>query len=621
MKEFAGRNINQEVFNQRLRNDVNTYEEVTGKKATKLDVELRKREIMLDMLDLTAEERAEIEQMARSNIFTDDRGGFIAHLAYNIGKLSNQNAFFKTTVKPFVPFTKIVGNVTEYMLDYTPFYGFMRAHGLGVTGLYQKVTKVDMLTSQMGEKGSRAFYEQMGRAWLGTLSFVSLAALGLGTDDEDWFQITGGYSEEGYIKGGRENVTPPYTMRLGKFMLPYKNIPALAIPLALIGNVNDRLNAGMSTDEVMERFNVALLAFVDTVTMTKDMSIVQGVGSLMKMVSDALSTDPNRLGSILNESAKRYLGFAAKPLPQNINAIKQIEKFFDPTSYSRKDMKEILAYSAGVEHFVNNPSIDQLGDVVETYPGETLVPYTHWFGLKGGDKRWQFLAKYNAIPSKIQNSQVSIETVDGEVPIEKRRMDSDEFYQYTKLVGEKFSDALLEYMEETNISDRNKERIFDRQQDKEFTGVQYDVDNLRSKAKSDAFTELFRWGVAKKEQPKLYEEAKKYDVLKPYQTSKSIDVGINGKLRKYTLDKDELYKFNTLSTLKYLELFNNLSKVEKDEYKKKNYTNKYGVELNVLDEVTDKLWEVSKKIIASDKYGYVNVEKYKEWESQQKDKK
>ena len=115
---------------------------------------------MLDMLDLTAEERSEIDELARANIFTDDRGGAIAHLAYNIGKLSNSNAFFKTTVKPFVPFTKIVGNVTEYMLDYTPFYGMMRAHGYSGTGLYKKfVDKNIGTTAQMGDKGTRAYYE------------------------------------------------------------------------------------------------------------------------------------------------------------------------------------------------------------------------------------------------------------------------------------------------------------------------------------------------------------------------------------------------------------------------------------------------------------------------------
>ncbi|MCK5019139.1 MAG: hypothetical protein KAS32_18910, partial [Candidatus Peribacteraceae bacterium] len=178
----TGKNIDREILQTTLENDIATYEEVTGKAVTKLDREIRKREIMLDMLELSPEERAEIEQIARSNIFTDDRGGLIAHVAYGIGRLANTNPVTKVVIKPFVPFTKIVGNVTEYMLDHIPLYGQARAHGLGFTSLYKRAVKGDMLTSQMGEKGSKAYYEQMGRAWLGTVSFLTAMMFGLGSD-------------------------------------------------------------------------------------------------------------------------------------------------------------------------------------------------------------------------------------------------------------------------------------------------------------------------------------------------------------------------------------------------------------------------------------------------------
>jgi len=612
--EVTGRNIDQEVLSNQLENDIALYEELTGKKVTKVDRDVRTREIMLDMLDVTPEERQEIEQLARANIFTDDRGGLIAHIAYGIGTLANTNPVTQAVIKPFVPFTKIVGNVTEYMLDHVPVYGQLRAHGLSPTSIYKKITNADISTAQMGDKGSRAYYEQMGRAWLGTVAFSIAMAIGLGSDEDDFIQITGGRSKEGWKKAGRQEVTPNYTLRIGDVELPYLNIPSLAIPLGLIGNVNDALQLGMQEGDLKDRLTVSLLLSggYDTITMTKDMSIVQGISALTKLLTDVLTADENRWSKIGNETAKRYLGFASKPLPQNVNLIKQIEKFFDPTSYSRKDIKEILSYTMGVEHFfdLNNPSIDQLGDVVETYPGETLLPYTHWLGLKGGDSRWKFLAKYNAIPTKIFNTQKAVETKEG---FEKRRMTSDEFYEYTKLVGEKFSDAVLEYMSTANLSDRNKEKITDRRKDQEVTGVQYDINKLRSEAKNDAFTELFRWGVAKKEMPKSYNEAKKYDALKPYQTSKVISVPDGDRLKKYTLDKGELYRFNTLATLKYLELLDKQPKVKKDIWKDTYYTDKYGVKLNVLDEVTDDLWTASKKIIAADRNKYINQERYKDW--------
>lgn len=611
--EVTGRNINQEVFDQRLENDIALYEKTTGKKADKLDVELRKREIMLDMLELTPEERAEIDQLARSNIFTDDRGGLIAHAAYSMGVLANKNPISKAVVKPFVPFTKIVGNVTEYMLDYVPVYGQLRAHGWSPTSIYKKLTKADMMTAQMGEPGTKAYYEQMGRAWLGTTTFLFAMMLGLGNDEDDFIQITGGRNEEGWQKAGRQNVTPNYTLRMGDVTIPYMNVPSLAIPLGVIGNLNDRLETDMSEGELSERLTASLLlnGVFDTVTMTKDMSIVQGVSALTKLVTDVLTADESRWNKIGEEVAKRYLGFASKPLPQNVNLIKQIEKFFDPTSYSRKDIKEILSYSAGIEHFfdINKPSIDQLGDVVETYPGETLLPYTHWFGLKGGDERWKFLSKHNAIPAKIFNTQKNIETTDG---FEKRRMTSEEFHDYTKLAGEKYSNYLRKYMDRDDISVKAKEKVFDRMRDKEITRIQDDLNKYRTKANAEAFSELFRWGVAKKENFKAFNDAKKYNAIKSYQTSKTLTIG--GK--KYVLDKSELYKFNTLATLEYLKRYSTLDKKTKDDFSQAEYTDEYGVKTTFLDTATDQIWRESKKYISDNEMiKFIDLERLKEFQA------
>lgn len=592
--EVTGRNLDKDIINQKLDSDIQIYEEATGKKATKLDREVRKREIMLDMLDLTPEEREEIDRLARANIFTDDRGGLIAHAAYGIGRLANSNVFWRVTLKPFVPFTKIVGNVTEYMLDHTPFYGFFRANGLSVTGAYKKLTGVDMLTSQMGEKGSKEYYEQMGRAWLGTVAFSMAAMLLLGNDEDDFIELSGGRNQEGWQRGGRENVMPNYTLRIGDVMLPYLNIPALAIPFGLIGNLNDALQSDMSEGEATERLTASMLFVtgLNTVTMTKDMSIVQGIGAFTQMVTDLLSIEENKVEGITKDVAKRYLSFASRPLPQNVNMVRQVAKFFDPTSYSRKDIQEILAYSAGLEHFVNNPSIDQLGDEVKTYPGETLMPYTHWFNLKGGDERWEFLAKYNSIPKKIFNTQRNIEVADE--GFERRKLTSDEFYEYAKLAGNKFSDKLRVYMAKDDISDRAKEIIVDEVTGDKMTRVQQDVDDIRKASQKEAVTELFMWGVAKQEKSKKYEIAKKYGAIKPYQSSKQVTINE----KKYNLSDAELYRMNTYATLLYLDnLMLKYGSIGLENLQKLEYTDEYGRNKTGVDFATDELWRESRKSI------------------------
>lgn len=501
--------------------------------------------MMLDQLPITKEEKDEAERLARSNIFTDDRSGWIATLANGIGAVANKSYTAGLIVKPFIPFTKVVGNVAEYMLDHVPFYGFMRANGMSIS-YAKKLVDSDAQTAQMGERGSRAYYEQMGRAWLGTMSFLVTAMIFLGRDDEDFVELSGGYLQEGFKKKGRENVLPQYTLRIGNVKIPYKNIPALAIPLAIIGNVNDALKAKQDEGDVLERFTVSLFleASQNTLFMFKDMSFLDGAQRLAQIVSDIASTDETKWKDIGEGAIKSYLGFATRPLPQNNNAIQQIWKVFDPESYPQSDIKGMLRYAAGVQHFSKYTAVDQFGDAVTSYPGETLLPYTHWLKIKGQDERWKFLAKNNAIPNKIYNRVMQIETDKG---IEKRKLEQDELYEYSKRAGNVFSDHVVKYMsDKENVAKREKE-IDEREKAngeiEKISGAREDIEKLWADAKKQAETELFRWGSVKEDMPKEWELIKKNEAYLPYQKTKTTD--------GYKWTDSELYEYNNRVTLEY----------------------------------------------------------------------
>jgi len=465
------------------------FEKETNRKVTDNQKRLRLRELKLQELDLTQEELAEAEKLARSNIFTDDRYGLVARTARIFGTLANKNEFTGFAIKPFVPFTKVVGNVAEYMFDHVPVYGIMRANGWGITGMANRISGGQFLekgTSQLGERGSRAYYEQMGRAWFGTIAFTVLGSLALGSDEDDFIQVTGGYSDEGFRKAGRENVTPKYTLRIGNVEIPYMNIPGLAIPLGMIGNVNDRLNQGVSEGDITERMTVAMTldAMLDTMVMAKDMSFVQGIESLFQMLFDIVKGDPTAWDKAGEKIVKNYFGFVARPLPWQNNFVNQVEKLLDPVSYSQKEIKQIVAYSVGIQRFVNEPNIDIFGEVVKTYPGETLMPYTHWAGIKGDDRRWKFLAEYNAIPNKIYNQTMLIEKdPDTGRPV-KRRLEPDEFRKYTQIAGKRFDEKLRRYIGTGQYVQRSR-IVFGVGEDEQ-TGVQIDVDQLWTDARADA---------------------------------------------------------------------------------------------------------------------------------------
>jgi hypothetical protein len=280
--------------------------------------------------------------------------------------------------------------------------------------------------------------------------------------------------------------------------------------------------------------------------MQKDMSFVAGVQSATQMMADVASGDEKKYEKIGEQLVKTYLGFATRPLPQNNNAVQQIWKIFDPNAHSQADIKEMLGYAGGVQHFVNKESLDQFGEVVKSYPGETLLPYTHWLNLKGGDKRWEMLAKYNAIPQKIYNRTMQIETQDG---IKKRQLEPEEMYDYVSRTGKLFSDAVNSYISnDENVVKRGAE-IVEREKAngdlEKVSGVREDVEKMWAKARDHAETELFRWGTVKEEMPKAWEVIKANEAYQYYQVSKTT--------KGYKWNDSELYMLNNLASKYYTE--------------------------------------------------------------------
>jgi hypothetical protein len=198
----------------------------------------------------------------------------------------------------------------------------------------------------------------------------------------------------------------------------------------------------------------------------------------------------------------------------------------------------------GLQHFTGTPTIDQLGDEVVSYPGETLMPYTHWANIRGEDERWKFLAEHNAIPNKIENSEIIIE---GDGGLEYRALEQDELYEFSVLAGRYFSIDLGNYMKDTDkVTNRSVDRIVEKDSKRReiiVTGVQSDIKNMRNKAIDDARTAMFYWGLVKEDMPKEWAVIEKNKAYMPYRSSK--------KIGDITLTKDQLYRYNTLATTIY----------------------------------------------------------------------
>ena len=390
---------------------------------------------------------------SNAQVFIDNRPGSfaqpVAWMANYIRTLSNHpKAGFggQLVLKSFVPFTSIIGSIGEYMIDVAP--------GIGVARGYKA-------EDGLGEKGSRLRDEQMSRAYFGTMSFMGLAALAAmayeDDDDDPFFEVSGGgYNNSNqYTRNDMKNAPlPPYTIKVGNVMMDYRNIIPLSIPLAIIGNYMEthKMTGGKGEifDDMMDR---TFIAYANSINLIMDSSVLTSVRELSEAIFGQVTGrgsqfDPNTvddssvtktLERISKTTIRSVGGTLLRPMPQNLNLFRQVTKIFDATSYSAGDAKNALLYAAGLSQIAGQPKIDTFGEKAKSYPGETVIPYTHWRGIRGNDRRWQFIDQYNAYPGKIQNRPMRIGN-------EMRTLTDDELYQHQITTGQEFSRMLTNYI-------------------------------------------------------------------------------------------------------------------------------------------------------------------------------
>ena len=388
-----------------------------------------------------------------SQVFIDNRQGLthpIAAAANFIRYHSNRqdmNFTGRLILKSFVPFTSIIGSIGEYMIDTIPVAGLGRAY-LAEEGL--------------GKKGTRMRDEQLSRGYFGMMSFLGLAAVALRNgqedDDEPLIQVSGGgfNNPNQYTRGDMKNAElPPYSIQIGGVTFDYRNAMPLAVPLAIIGNYNETFKStggeGELFDDVKARTRVALAnsfnLLIDQSVLTSIRELLDASGGILGS-GRGLQFDANQVtDSDFQKRAERMGlstirsvgGTVARVLPQNLNLFRQLTKIFDASSYSASDVEGATLYALGLSQVAGKPRIDIFGEAAKSYPGETVIPYTHWMNIRGKDPLWQFIDKYNAYPSKIRNRPIRIGR-------DMRELTDDELYQHQITSGREFKKLLREYV-------------------------------------------------------------------------------------------------------------------------------------------------------------------------------
>ncbi|UOF82117.1 hypothetical protein [Caudoviricetes sp.] len=341
----------------------------------------------------TPEILAQADAFGARGTFTQKPDGVIGAIAEGIGSATNK----VPPLRLIVPFTRVVANVVNNSLDWSP-VGVLRA------------------ASKKFSPTPRAAYQNLGRGVIGTVGMTYLASLAsegklTGNGPVDYRK-----KEQLLASGWRPN-----SIKIGDKFIPFTHFfGPFSIPAAIVGNYFDSVRYGdIDENDATDRLAAALLGSANSIT---EMSFLDGIAQLTEAVTNWQTRGP---GFLKNWIANQ----ATSPVP---NAYKQVSRYFDPTVYDTQTIFEKMQSSVRATSNLN-AKVDVFGDPVK---GDALTELQT--SKQDPNSLKSYLAQnklWISVPSK--NTLIYDRKIQG-----KREMTRDEYYRYVKESGQRIKQRL-----------------------------------------------------------------------------------------------------------------------------------------------------------------------------------
>jgi hypothetical protein len=398
-----------------------------GEKLTPGTADFTKRVYELRDLAIQADpERASImrraEDLSLYSTYNNKPYGLLGHIAEGIGALSREHPIL---VPLFVPFTKIVSNVTNESINYTPigayraFKAWKEAGTTKTSGLAKSVEQMEQIKKI--EQGSLYAVQ----AVLGTSAMAILAGLsGMLKDDDDdgqddGFTITGGGpSDPAARKQAREAGYVPYSFSFGgnSVKLSYLSTP-LAIPLSIVGTWFDQSNYPRGREKDMtEKLTSAALAVAQV---PFNQSFLQGLSNLFKML------DGTSEGQDVSALQNFFSGAVGNVVP---NVLKQADQIFEPIPQQQTSFvgKWLFNKVPILKSMTGTPQLNVLGEVVNAPAGaERMLFLQRFINTSEADPLFKLLMSKNAFIPDAKRGQ----------EIRNQPLTDEQFYRFRELRG------------------------------------------------------------------------------------------------------------------------------------------------------------------------------------------
>lgn len=405
----------------------------------KTEETLRRQEIIEEKYPEDFREKA--DHFASFGTFNYDPKGLLGAISRGISTITETEVKgYKPgkMVKLVIPFTRVVANVLNQQLDYSP-YGFTRLFPWGRRWF-------ELETSEARNR-------QIVKASIGTLGMATVALLSAMDEDEEEprFRIHGrgptDYAKKGqlYSAGWK-----PLSIQIGDSYISFQTTP-MAVPFSIIGNYMDAIRYGdMDSNGAMMHLAFAMKQSGSSVF---ENSFLSGLGGLI----EALGTkDPDRDTEKFLKTISRYTGGT---IP---NAVKQVYGYYDPTLYRTDDIPAYFVRDLGVAGWALKPRLDVYGRPIER---------------TGAGPVGKFFQRANQDPVyRLANKRLWVKVAGKTTKLNGERMTDDQYWEYVERSGKKIYDRINARLGEINSLEKEQ--------------AQKIINEITDKSRKEAKTEM-----------------------------------------------------------------------------------------------------------------------------------
>lgn len=332
--------------------------------------------------------------------FTQEPRGILGFAAEAMEKLTEKVPILKL----LIPFTRVAANVTNQMVEWTP-YGIARYLFGHVYGDDFRILKDDMQ-----KRDSNIAI----RGILGTLAIIALIA---SADDEDegdpYFTIYGdGPKDIELRRQMQQRGWKPNTIKVGGSYWSYLYTP-LAMAFSIVGKQFDRAREGKGDPSVMGIASPAsAVALLDAV---KNQSFLAGITDLFSALD---SPDPE------SRVARIFGRMSTIGVP---NVFKQLDKAIDPSIQEAQGFYETAIREIPIARHVLKPALNIFGKPVERVGGIVRFP---------GLERFMTMEKTDdPVLNLMSEKALKVPGISKSTHLGDEKMTVEQYYEYVELTG------------------------------------------------------------------------------------------------------------------------------------------------------------------------------------------